>query len=351
MDDKERLENEAIDTEFVESDSNVDNEKIGKDSEGLDTPKVETKPVKKKVMTAKSFAAIIIAIIIASGAIGYSVYEYNRAKAGVDAVMSHNYESNGTTGTSTSEVTSSSLSDEDLWESYVTDREADNGITGTTRIVHGEYGDYAVDEAGREWELGEGVNDPENNAMATMDTEETLAPISFNPQKDINADSSLIGISTISVDGIILDFPVDYNTVSSKFTLIRDENESVDAIDPDEIINDEISLMYKSKTGTGNVWFTFSSEGASKKLSECKLVKMEITSIIHGTPTNHNMSIALGGGVNFGDDYDTIKSKFPDVPVDHLNKYPAFMLIYEKDGYKYYFFGDNNGLTQVTIEF
>ena len=109
--------------------------------------------------------------------------------------------------------------------------------------------------------------------------------------------------------------------------------------------------MYKSKTGTGNVWFTFSSEGTSKKLSECKLVKIEITSIIHGTPTNHNMSIALGGGVNFGDDYDTIKSKFPDVPVDHLNKYPTFMLIYEKDGYKYYFFGDNNGLTQVTIEF
>lgn len=323
-----------------------ENEKITKEDfvEEKDTEQKDKEPKKlgKAPITAGGWIAITLSIIIVGSVVGWSIDYYNKQKANAEAIANHSYASNDTTGTTSTMATTTqrTYSDEELASMYVDpDDKSNTGIVGTTSMVN-EY--YSVDEAGNVFEVYEG------EIPYSTGIEETTSPVGFNPQIDANANSSLLNYTTISVDGIMLDFPITFESISSKFNLVNSKTSTT--VTADTIIDRTITLTTKAKTGVGTISFTFSSEGTPKELSKCKCTQIKLESHIYDDPEQKNMSLALPGGVNFGDSYETVKDKFPYVANNHDNNYPAYSIVYTEDNVSYYFLGQI-GLTQIIIEF
>ena len=282
---------------------------------------------KKEVRTAWIVAIIICVIVI--GLVIYSFISLKKKQDDVEIIESHNYAIN-TEATLETEETEPSI--EETLDPLAT---ADNPdlVAYYNNLMSGEQEELPDDY----WE----TSDPrEANEVVYI----------YNVVDDEFADNPNIDVDTLAIDGHIMDFPANYNDIVETFGSLYSLDPTI-SFSEDMIIDNNIRLSADATTGVGTITFTFSCEGEPKPVTQCVCTRVQVASMLTAEDESNNMTMSLPGNVRFGDTYQDIMDKFPYVPVEHDMTGDTFSIIYNVDGYSIYFFGMNNGLSQVIFEY
>lgn len=161
-------------------------------------------------------------------------------------------------------------------------------------------------------------------------------------------------INTIAIDGKLIEFPSDYNTITSTFgELSLESYNDLDMSEPvtGDSIGTSFTLVATPTTGDGIIKFTFSStNGSSTALSEMTCTGFTIQG---GNYENSKvMTCALPGNIFFGASIDDIKKAFGTNFTSKSNvSKDSWMLFYELDNVNLQFAGYNNGLYLVAAQY
>lgn len=170
----------------------------------------------------------------------------------------------------------------------------------------------------------------------------------FNVVKDVNADK-VTDMNTISIDGKLISFPVDYKTLKDKFELYTEAYQKYTYTEPvDEKSTQTLMEVHaKPTTGTGIIIFVFTSD-EPKTISEmtCKQV------ILTGSATDNSqlMTIALPYGITFGCSYEDVQT---DKDTQHYETTESENWKYtiKDDSYSVSYSGISNKLYSVNITY
>lgn len=232
-----------------------------------------------------------------------------------------------------------------------------------------ENNNYAVNEVRDTTEEDEDESEEEItqeqvvSENTTEESEEEIPPEFiakdqiYNVEDDVNA-RDIRDMNTISIDGNLIGFPLDYNYLTTIFNNLYTKGyvgvyENTFPIDL-ETKSTQFEVYADPKTGTGVICFTFTSIDG-KETTIDKMVCNKVYLRGGNTKGDKVMTIALPQFIKFGSSYEELTSVFnwnPSKAEVENGKTDFRLTYYSEDGtQKYEFVGYDGGLNMVTLTY
>ena len=192
----------------------------------------------------------------------------------------------------------------------------------------------------------------DSSTVSSMTMEEIyeyydLKRTTFNVVKDVNADK-VTNMKTISIDGKLITFPTNYETLKKSFELYTEEYQKYVYEKPiDETVEQTVFEVHaRPTTGEGTIIFMFTSD-TPKKITEMTCKQVILTAV---TKENEQlMTIALPDDIVFGCKYENVENKNNN----HYEstKTEGWTFVYDTEEYTVKYSGVDGGLYSINITY
>ena len=302
------------------------------ENKNMQVPEKKKSDSSIRKLNKRDWLIIALTFVVMASITGYAYYRLQKTREEVSTRPQ-------TTGTS---VTSPTFD-----EPTNTDITVSSGES-TTNVI--DWADSLSEDQLASYEEGVDYDPVDDNQTNPYLTDTYI----YDVVDDVNANNEHIDADTFSIDGVIVDFPLNFNTLEELFS---DKNIHLPMIHyegyiGDVIVNDQVEVCITPASGEGIVSFMFSPvDGNPTELKNCTCKFVSLASYMLQSQQTHNMTISLEGNVRFGDTYDTVKDKFPHEAYSYSDGDESFSIYYDTDQATYLFLGSAGGLAQVIIEF